>query len=216
MTISDRLGDRRSAKVAVLTDTRDGTQYNLSLVPDSSRLGEYSVRVKHPSGETESFRMFFKGGMGLEEAMLSFEEYLNTDTEGKPFEVEILPEAPPKAPSLPGTFVDEWKAELKKLKKKHYKTYPEEQFMKVLKKRISANPDKWEIGDGVGWKVMAGGRGVQINRGFTIADISPENKMALLTQVAYTGLTVSGGVDVLKDEWVPLGDLVRDRRYDRA
>ena len=210
-TISDRLGDRRSAKVAVLTDTRDGTRYDLSLIPDSSRLGEYSVRVKHPSGETESFRMFFKGGMGLEEAMLSFEEYLNTDTEGEPFEVEILPEAPPKAPSLPGTLVDEWKAQLKKLKKKRYKTYPEEQFMKVLKKRIEANPDKWEIGDGVGYRIDR-----QINRGFTIADISPENKMALLAQVAYTGLTVSGGVDVLKDEWVPLGDLVRDRRYDRA
>ncbi len=213
-TISDRLGKRRSAKVAILTDTRDNSEYDLSLVPDTSSFGKYSVRAKHGDKHTESFRMFYEGMMPLEDAMQHFMEYLNTDTKGEPF--KIIPLAPPKPKKQkePGTILDSWKAQLKQLKKKRYKTGPEENFMKVLESRIKANVDKWEMGDGVGWKVLAGGGMTQTNRGFRIIDIAPDHKMALLTQVADTGLTVTGGEDAIEDIWVPLGDLVRDRKYD--
>lgn len=216
MTISEYLGKKRSGKVAMLIDRRDPeTEISLTLTPDTSTFGAYSITAKSELG-SQSFRMQYKSSRDVQEMLNNFEEYLNMDTPGKPFEVEFKPPVAKRKPKpkRPATIPAQWRAELRRIKSLRYKTFPQEKIMKVLEARIKADPRKWQIGDGVGWKVMAAGGVAQINRGFAIAKIAAEDKMALITQVADTGLTVTGGYDVIPDEWVPLGDLVRDRKYD--
>lgn len=100
---------------------------------------------------------------------------------------------------------------LKRSESIRYKTAGDEKRIDLLKKQIEANPDKWNEGDGVGWKVS----GDQINRGFRIVSVDPEAKTVVVRQVADTGLTSSGGnFDVVKDTTVRMSDLVRDKKYD--
>lgn len=118
----------------------------------------------------------------------------------KPKKVEI--------PQVEPTQVDEWKEQLAKYRR--MKTQPAEKMAEVLERRINADPSKWKEGDGVGWKVAG-----QTNRGFVIDSIDSEHKMALIRQVADTGITTTGGdYDRIKPEWIPLGDLIRDNKYN--
>lgn len=86
----------------------------------------------------------------------------------------------------------------------------EEPALEALERQAKANPSKWSPGDGVGYRIAR-----QINRGFRVVRVDADSKMALIRQVADTGITVTGGdFDRIGDQWIPIGDLVRDRKYD--
>jgi len=102
-----------------------------------------------------------------------------------------------------------------RLSKNKSLTGSEEKAYEVLLRREKADPSKWGVGEGVGYRVGASGKGGQINRGFQIIEVDPESKKALVRSVADTGITVSGGMDRLEDRWVHVGDLVRDKKYRR-
>lgn len=117
-------------------------------------------------------------------------------------------------PSNPAESTDATK--LRELEKVRYKTAAQEKQIELLKQRIKADPAKWKVGDGVGYKVNSGGKSAQTNRGFRIVEIDVENKLAKIRQVADTGLTSSGGdFDRVGEQWLHIADLVRDRKYDR-
>jgi hypothetical protein len=91
----------------------------------------------------------------------------------------------------------------------------QEQSIEHLESMAKADPSKWNIGAGVGWKVEPR-KGGQINRGFQVIDIDPDTKMALIRSVADTGLTTTGGNnDRIGDKWVHVADLVRDNKYNK-
>lgn len=102
-------------------------------------------------------------------------------------------------------------AKIAKTESYKYKSAHNERSLEINKARLKSDPSQWEAGHGVAWKV---GRD-QTNHGFRIKRIDTAAKMALITQVADTGLTTSGGNDDrLKDEWVDIADLRRERKYD--
>lgn len=89
-------------------------------------------------------------------------------------------------------------------------TAAQESALERYESYVKADPAKWTVGDGVGWKVT----GKQINRGFRIVAIDPVTKEAQIQQVADTGLTTSGGNnDRIGTQWVHIDDLVRDNKY---
>ena len=86
----------------------------------------------------------------------------------------------------------------------------EQKSFELLEAREKADPKKWRAGYGVGYRVYG-----QINRGFRIIEIDPLNKTAFVRSVADTGLTATGGDhDKIKDRWVHIAELVRDKRFD--
>lgn len=88
--------------------------------------------------------------------------------------------------------------------------YGAERSLERLERMAKSDPSKWHVGDGVGYHVSR-----QINRGFRIVRVDPATKLALLRQVADTGLTSTGGdYDRIAQQWWHIADLVRDRRYD--
>ena len=88
----------------------------------------------------------------------------------------------------------------------------DEKMLEILEARAAADPAKWGTGNGVGYRVAG-----QVNRGFRVVQISSDDKMALVRQVADTGLTTSGGNhDRMGERWVHIADLVRDRKYDKG
>lgn len=89
-------------------------------------------------------------------------------------------------------------------------TATQEEELKMLEREAAANPDKWKVGDGVGWKLPG-----QINRGFRIQEIDRDTKLALIRPVADTGLTITGGgMEGIGPEWIHIGHLIRDKKYD--
>lgn len=212
-TIRDRLGDRRSARVGTLHD--GDRQLSLILRPDTSSPGEYSV-VVGDGKNTQSFRMMYAGGKSLADMMGHFQEYLNTDNPGR-FRVELSarPEAKPDAPTKTADQGDA--AELRRIQRQRFKTAADDIKIRILKAQISADPSKWNVGDGVGYYAgVANSKrlGSQINRGFRIVEVDADNKMVKVRQVADTGLTTSGGnTDRIADEWIHVAFLVRDAKY---
>ena len=102
---------------------------------------------------------------------------------------------------------------LHRFKAKKYKTAGDEKTIAILTRRMEADPSKWSVGDGIGYRV-GGGKG-QINRGFRVIAIDAKAKTATIRQVADTGLTSTGGdFDQIGDQVLAIGDLVRDRHYD--
>lgn len=95
-------------------------------------------------------------------------------------------------------------------------TAAEENTLRVLRDRARVPSGRFQPGNGVRVKVRNANRGRdQVNRGFQIASVDPESREAVVRQVADTGLTVSGGnADVVADQRVNIGDLVRDRQFD--
>lgn len=90
-------------------------------------------------------------------------------------------------------------------------TFAQEKSIEIYTRRAKADPSKWQVGQGVAYKV-----GQQINRGFQISQIDPDTKLALLSQVADTGLTVTGSSDNLPPSWVHVGDLITDNSYNSS
>lgn len=137
------------------------------------------------------------------------------------FAAEAVPEpvAQPSASSSSRQSVQETDEEkLRRLEAKRHKSAGDELSIEVAKRRIAADPAKWQVGRGVGRRIgLAGRKGSQVNRGFRIIEIDVLTKEALIRQVADTGLTESGGdTDRLSDEWVHIADLVADRKYDAS
>jgi hypothetical protein len=100
--------------------------------------------------------------------------------------------------------------------KRKFKSASDETLDRLYRKRLEAKPDKWQVGHGVSYQV-AGGKGMQTNRGFRIIAIHPADLQATVRSVADTGLTSSGGNhDKIEDQRIYLGDLKRDRKYDAA
>jgi hypothetical protein len=99
---------------------------------------------------------------------------------------------------------------LERLEKKRFKIANDERMIEVLRRRVKADPSKWKVGDGVGYRVHR-----QINRGFRIVEVKPDTKEAVVIPVADTGLTIDGSDRIPTDsQVVHIGDLVRDRKYD--
>jgi N12 class adenine-specific DNA methylase len=96
---------------------------------------------------------------------------------------------------------------------KRYKTAGDETSAKLAWRRASAKTEKWAAGDGVGWRVTRD----QINRGYRIVEVDEDARTATIAAIADTGLTTTGGDTDFRygeTKTVPLGDLVRDRKYD--
>jgi len=210
-TIKERLYGRKSAVVASLVDNTQPDEYiSLSLNPDASERGIYSVVAKK-KGRSETFRMRYESSMTVKKAMTEFEVYLNTDNPGQFKVIALEPTLPPPPRTIkPQTQVDIWKAQIRQYQKQRYKTTPIENEIEHLKKLINADVSKFRIGDGVGWRATRD----QINRGYRIVDMDTVNKMAEIASVADTGLTITGGKSKLPNQAVPIGDLIRDKKYD--
>lgn len=219
--VTDVLAGRASATIGEVTG-HDGTKFKLALVKDTSEAGVYSARVTGPDGKSSSIRMKFEGNKPLAQVAERLQSYWDSDG---PSGVKIELSAPktggatpassgaPAAPKPPRekTSVDEWKAQLKHIEGKRYKTHGDEVSAALLTRRLAADPRKWAAGHGVGWRATSD----QINRGFRIIATDAANKHVKLRQVADTGLTSSGGDnDRIADFWVPMGDVLRDKRYD--
>jgi hypothetical protein len=121
------------------------------------------------------------------------------------------------APTTVEAFDAQQRAEIARLQAKQFKSNPDEARIERLTKLLAIDPAKWQVGQGVGYRVNSGGRQSQINRGFRIVEVYPDNKAVLVRSVADTGLTTSGGDnDVISDEWISMVDLLRDKKYDAA
>ena len=97
-----------------------------------------------------------------------------------------------------------------------FKTASQERVEKLYGERLAANPDKFKPGHGVRWPVAGHGGTTQWNRGYRVAEVHPQDLMATIVPVADTGLTTTGGNhDVMGAERVYLGELRRDKAYDR-
>jgi len=89
-------------------------------------------------------------------------------------------------------------------------TAAQEQALALYEAQAAADPQRWKIDEGVGWRVDR-----QINRRFRIQQIDAEKKLALVRPVADTGLTVTGGgMEGIGRYWVHVASLVRDKKYD--
>lgn len=92
-----------------------------------------------------------------------------------------------------------------------FKTALQERQLTSLKSRLKADPSRWLVGMGVGYRVSRN----QINRGFRITKTKLSEKKVLVTSVSDCGLTNSGGdYDRIADCWVYVNDLIRDKRFD--
>ncbi|MDZ4209792.1 MAG: hypothetical protein U1C56_01280, partial [Candidatus Curtissbacteria bacterium] len=90
--------------------------------------------------------------------------------------------------------------------------YGAEKSLAILESQAAADPSKWTVGDGVGWKVLN-----QTNRGYQVVEIRPDTKEAVIRPVADTGLTVDGTDRMLTDsQLVHVADLVRDNKYNKV
>lgn len=210
LTIFDLLNGKKSVKLGVLKIKDSNDKIIITLVPDTSSVGTYGVKLSNGTN-TQGIRMMYKASMEIDDLIIHFENYMNTDEPGKTYTVE-LEQKQSKLPKEEKE-LDPLKEELKRLKKIKYKTYPLEQKIKQLEQLIKLNPAKWQIGQGVGWKVTTN----QINRGYQIAKIDYQNKEAIIKPVADTGLTIDGS-DKMPMEWhrVSMVDLIRDKKYDLA
>ena len=100
------------------------------------------------------------------------------------------------------------RSQIRELQGKRFKSAGDEITIERLQRTLVANPSKWQVGQGVGWRAVRG----QANRGYRIERVIPETKEAIIRPVGdigqladYTG----------KPERVDIIDLLRDKRYDR-
>ncbi|HWD38909.1 MAG TPA: lytic transglycosylase domain-containing protein [Fimbriimonas sp.] len=127
---------------------------------------------------------------------------------------QSAPSVPESSAKATPTESPQWKKDAKKelddLQGRRFKTAGQEQQIKFLQDALKKDTTKLNIGDGVGIKRFG-----QTNRGLAIVDIDHNNGMVKVRQVADTGLTTSGGNnDRIADEWVHIGSIVRDKKYD--
>ena len=188
--------------------------------------GEWCV---HITDGKKTDKIYFNLGRAgettVERAAKYIEDYLNTDNPGK-FKIVGLgdeiaamqaakkPATIPKEPKSLGTGSAENDARLRKLRAQRNTgramTAANEQVLELYEAQVKADPGKWKPGDGVGWRVSRN----QINRGYRVTAIDVGRKLARVTPVADTGLTVTGGgMEGVGAQWVHVADLVRDAKY---
>lgn len=103
--------------------------------------------------------------------------------------------------------------QIEKINRVRYKTALQERNLAALEARLKADPSRWLVGMGVGYRVSRN----QINRGFRIKKTNFSEKTVLVTSVHDSGLTTTGGdFDRISDRWVYVSDLIRDKRFDSA
>lgn len=102
-------------------------------------------------------------------------------------------------------------ARLFNLRSRKNLTAQSRRLLTSLEKKAAADPAKWKSGQGVGWKPVQG----QINRGFRVIEVDEPTKMAKIRQVADTGITKTGGVDRINDQWVHVAELITDNKYSQ-
>lgn len=155
-----------------------------------------------------------KGDMLIRQAADLALDYLNADMPAdRKIKMSILAqqEKPTAAPAEGSQSAAdrELRLRLKDLQGRRFKSHADEKMIKIIQGRLASDPSKWAPGAGVGYRVHN-----QINRGFRIVKIDPDEKLALVAQVADTGITTSGGDnDRIGARWVHIADLVRDNRY---
>ena len=204
--ISAALGGRRSMRFADLVDN-EGNRFKLSLIPDPSTAGTYSVVARLPKG-TRSWRMQYSGSGSLTEARKHFEDYINIDAPpGTTYRVESLAVRQAPAQAGPRTFDQTLRLRISEIERQAHKSRGDEITLSRMKATLQANPSRWQIGQGVGWRAVRG----QVNRGYRIEAVIPETKEAIIRPVGdigqladYTG----------QSERVDIIDLLRDRRFD--
>lgn len=118
-----------------------------------------------------------------------------------------------KPSSAEKPYIARAKAEISELESRKYKSYGTEKKIKRLNAKISQNINKFEAGQGVGWKPVDG----QVNRGYRIVEVDANEGLAKIALIADDGRTTYDGsnrVPIGKTEVVELIDLVRDKRFD--
>lgn len=106
------------------------------------------------------------------------------------------------------TFESERRAELKILKAKKSQTRATEIKIERIEKQLKENFGKWQIGQGVGWRVVKG----QTNRGLRIVELRPDTHEAVIQFVKDVG--VLADFEQGKTHIVDTIDLVRDKKFD--
>lgn len=206
-SISDILAEKKSTTIGTMIDTKDGRKIKMRLVPDTSSIGQYSVVISH-GGHSQTIRMMYEGGKNFQDAMKHFEEYMNVDEPGR-FTFDLISKPKPKIEKAkPSGFIAEKKTELKQLKSKQFKTRPDEINIERIEKQLKENVGKWQVGQGVGWRV----HGKQINRGMRIIEVYPEQHKAKIQFIKDVGQLADykhGSTHT-----VDMIDLIRDKNYD--
>lgn len=207
-TISDFLNGKKTAKIGTLDANHLVGVITVSLVPDISNIGTYSIKLSNGKN-SESYRMMYPVKKTISEVVEHFCEYLNLDGHNNNYTIEIVKEQTEKV----NKETDPVKEELNKLKAKRFKTWHDEKKIERLEQLIKADASKWNVGYGVGWKVTYN----QINRGYQIVSVDQQTKTAVIKPVADTGIT-EDGTDRMVTRWqtVSIIDLIRDKKYDRA
>ena len=226
MLLKEYLNGRSSAVFGKLSNSQDSDEFTLSFKEDISDYGKYNVVLKDSDKKTSNIRFHFDPKQDTMEYIINFiQEYFDEYNPAIPkgtFKVEYIPLLKTEKiekkiiksdeySTEKSQIVKDWKIQLKKYKEIKYKSANIETAIKVLEENLNADPFKFKIGDGVGWKVMRN----QINRGFRISHIWHDDKMVEIVQVVDTGLTRTGGnYDRIRPQTVPIGGLIRDRKYD--
>ena len=223
MLLKEYLNGRNSAVFGKLSNSQDAYEFILSFKEDISDYGKYNIVLKDSDKKTSNIRFHFDPKIDTMEYIVNFlQEYFDEYNPKIPkgtFKVEYTPLLKIEKKIIKSDeysmeksqIVKDWKIQLKKYKEIKYKSGSIEKQIKVLEENLNADPFKFKIGDGVGWKVMSN----QINRGFRVSHVWHDDKMAEIIQVADTGLTRTGGdYDRIRPQTVPIGGLVRDRKYD--
>lgn len=211
MTINDLLNGKKSVKLGTLKIKNSNDEFTITIIPDTSALSAYGIKLSNGKN-SQGIRMQYKARMQISEVVKHLEEYLNTNESEKIYIVELdCKQTKSKQATIKE--IDPLKEELKKLKGIRFKTAQQEKQIDRLEKLIKLNPNKWQVGYGVAWKVT----GNQINRSYQIAEIDYQNKKAVIKPVADTGLTIDGS-DRMPIEWhtVSMVDLIRDKKYDKV
>jgi hypothetical protein len=202
------LNGKKSATIGTLKALHIDEKISVSLIPDTSNIGTYSIKLSNGKN-SESYRMMYQGKMSIDEVIKHFSDYLNLDGLGNNYSIEPVKEKEEKVKKE----VDPVKEELKRLKEKRFKTHGDEIKIERLEQHIKADASKWLSGYGVGWKVTRN----QVNRGYQVVSIDTLSKTAIIKPVADTGLTVDGTNQMPKDRHtVQIIDLMRDKKYDAA
>jgi hypothetical protein len=212
------LAGRKSARIGRLQRKDTGAEADIYLTPDTSASGawNYTLRGKDEKGKDWSSRIRtqVRTDQTLAQAIEWLDkEYLNMDEPGT-YEVTLDPQAGRAKPVVaePDAMPGRWRAEFASYQKKRHLLPNQEYRMVQLQACINADPKKFPVGAGVGWKAVRG----QINRGYRVIEVDVPNKLARIRSIAETGITETGGSGVVgSTQVVPMGDLIRDRKYDR-
>lgn len=213
-TIASHAAGKQSARVGRLHDN-ESPDLIISINVKREHRDEWKVVLGYTiAGKRRSETINFVGlysSTPIHEVIRRVQDYLDAGGEKGRFRAEY--EAPvQKAPPQPPSPMDAVKQKLKQLEKVRYKTWHDEREIAHLKAILASKPKKWAVGMGVRWHVTHD----QWNRGFRIVEVRPEERKAVIVQVADTGLTRTGDNDPIdrRGQVVWLADLKRDKQYD--